>query len=188
MKALFETAGLDVSEGGFTEAEVYAYSKGVEIVSAKLDAAAKAIFITRTDEPDLKRYAELLALETVRYTPQKLKEEIIFRMAHSYADYTFTDCLRAEGALRSGEYERDSYDTGYGVYYFFDELVFSNFEPRDLKEVGKFIKAYVHFATETVYSGEGMTFDEWEAFDNTFAEYDALCLPFSMIDSYIWRK
>ena len=181
MKALLEKTGMRFTPGGITNAEISAYAQGIELVKNAFEAAEGAVFILTFGKPDYNYFASLLCLDSSRYTEQELQNEIIYRLSHSFGDYT-ADCFVNDfNKIGSGSYEHMSIDYGEGVEPDCKDIVFSDVDRNDLAELGKFIKAYQN-GDNSFYDGTGLTFDEWHDWGLTFNEYDALGLPFNILD------
>ena len=181
MKSLLENVGLSFTETGITNGEITAYAAGLALVRQELENAEKAVFILQNGSTELSRYASLLNLDESRYTVPQLKAAIVDRLSHGFGEYIAEDFVNAFETIGSGEYEFESIDYGSGVDPDIKDIAFRNFDFEDLRELGKFIKAFLH-TSNTYYDGTGLTFDEWDAYGCTFNYYDSLCLPFNIID------
>lgn len=172
MKELLEKTGLSFEEGGISFAELAAYAKGIEYARNMIEKAETSVFITGEDIGNLIRYADLLKLDAERFEFEGLKNEIIRRFSLDYGK-TDWNLFRSEFLLiGSGSYSFDVY-----------EIIFSGVKLEDLKELGKFIEAYMPFFYKTSYSGSGLTFDLWDGIGYSFNRYDGLNLPFDIIDN-----
>ena len=170
MRALLEPPGITFKEGGMTNAEIYAYAAGLDAVQRVLDAAQAAVFFPLSETADLSAYAEMLRLDSARYTEEELKDEIYNRLSHTYGDYTAADILN--------EFQK----IGSGSYSVTDKIIFSELDAEGLAELGKFTDAFLPYGTGAEYSDEGLTFDEWDSWGLTFGKYDSLRLAFDILD------
>ncbi len=171
MRQLLEPLGLSFEEGSVTGAEIYAYSKGAELVKNSFYSAYGFVFYNMAESGDIRRYAEMLSVDTEHFEGEALEKAVKNRFSHRYADYTAEDLREAFNSVGSGDYLIVN-----------NELLFSFVDEEDLAQLGKFIEAFVHFTYPFRYDGEGMTFDEWDAWAKSFAEYDKLNLPFDILD------
>lgn len=174
MKTLLERAGFSFDEGGISYAELCAYAKGLSLVKELLDTAESILLLNCEDKSLLTGYADMLRLDSERYSAASLKEEIKRRLAlpFSFSSYSSADAEYA--SVSSGEYaltERMCVVMGAGL--------------GDLKEAGKFLEAYSPFCAQRLYSGEGerLNFDMWDSIACTFNAYDSLRLTFDFLDT-----
>lgn len=172
MKSLLENLGLGFSENGITNAEIYAYSKGLELIKSYIQASLSEIFINIEENNNFSKYAALLAINENKYSNEELRKMIIQRLSQSFGDYTKSNFDEAFSHIGSGNYAI----TG-------NTIVFSNIKESDLKELGKFIESYVFLFTDVLFDGNGMTFDAWDNWAQNFYYYDNLGLPFNIIDN-----
>ena len=173
IKELMKTAGITVSEGSANDGEAYAYAAALAAVAALPSLAAARSGLDGTAYVDSGYYASLLGIDADRFTADGLKEEIIRRLSHSYADYTADDAAHAFELIGSGSM---SIEEG--------TLIFAGIQPEDLAELGKYIAAYRFVGVPFDYNGDGLTFDEWDSLHYSFEKYDTLQLPWTILDHY----
>ena len=172
MRALLEECGLTFSEHGITNAEIYAYSKALELLEASLESIEKEIFISDEYDSDISRYAYLFGLDLRHNTPEEVKSAILRRFGYLYGGISVAD-LRADFALVGSGTYRNS-----GVM-----VTFSDVELKDLKALGSFISAYIPLYFGIFANGDGMTFDEWDETEFTFDNLDSFNLQFYYLDT-----
>lgn len=170
---LFNLAGINITDGSPDDGEAYAYAAGLQLIKQVLDRAVAKAGIDGSDGLDLRYYAALLGLDPSRYTKEALMAAVIARLSHSYADYTAPQVVEAFAAVGSGS-----------MHLYNHLLTFADVHPEDLPELGKFLASFLYCGTQVAYDGDGMTFDEWEAGDYSFTEYEQLQLPFTILDNY----
>lgn len=173
IKALFKTAGITTPNGSVNDGEAYAYGALLEAVAALPSLAAARTGMDGDAATDYTFLASLLDIDPTRYTESALPQAVKKRLSHSFADYTEEDILDAFDRVNSG-----------GMYMEDGKLTFIGVFPEDLAELGKFIAAYQYYGVPVNYAGYGMTFDEWEALNHSFEDFDRLQLPWSIIDRY----
>lgn len=172
MKGLLEDTGLSFEQGGISFAELSAYAKGIELVNEELDRAENEIFIGQTEREFMRRYADLLKIDGDRLTDDELLSEILRRLALPFAEQGWDVFSQAFAQIGSGSY-----------YFNIPDVTFSDIDFGSFKELGKVIDAYIPFYYNAYYTGSGIPFDLWDNIAYTFNRYDALYLPFSIIDS-----
>ena len=176
MKSLLEDAGIAFNSGGISKAEIYAYSKGVELVLDSISDGIDDIFMQGSS--NLKRYALLLNIDSERYSPNALKTEIKNRLAMNFAEATVDEHERAFSAVGSGTYT---------LYHEDGELLptikFADVDIEDLPQLAKFIEGYTCLSERATYDGSGMDFDAWDAWGQSFYQLDKMALPFNIIDN-----
>lgn len=173
IKELFETAGIRVTEGSANDGEAYAYSAALAAVAAPVSRAAARTGMDGAAATDFPYFAALLGIDATRFTAEALAEEVTARLAHSFGDYTADDAAHAFQLVGSG-----------GMSVEDGALTFVGIHPEDLPVLGNFLAAYHYCGVPVSYTGNGMTFDEWEAMDFPFEQYDRLQLPWSILDHY----
>lgn len=161
----------DFSEHGISTGEIYAYSKAIELVYSLLSFAERSVYIAG-EESELYYICDLLRLNTSLYSRSELINMIKERLSHSFAAYTFEDILDAFDSIGSGSLEIGS-----------DSLTVSGVSSDKLGEAGKFLFAYKPFSLGANAGGNGLTFDEWDSFNESFGTYDSFLLPFDFIDT-----
>lgn len=173
IRALFITAGINVPDYSYNDGEAYAYGAALAAVAALPTRAAARTGMDGAEAFDAAGFAALLGVDATRLDDDALKEEIRRRLSHSYADYTAEDVAHAFALVGSGTMSED-----------FGMLTFAGVKPEDLTELGKFITAFQYCGVPVAYAGSGMTFDEWDAMDYQFEQYDHLQLPWDILDDY----
>ncbi|MBQ9517428.1 MAG: hypothetical protein IJR60_05070 [Eubacterium sp.] len=175
MKALLQNAGIKFTEGGISNAEIYAYAAAIKHVWEYLTDALDDVFMQ--GDSNAERYAALLNIDKNRYTLAELKEEIKDRLAMNFATATIAEHEAAFAAVGSGSYDLylDSED-------YIPRMIFSGVDIEDLPQLAKFIDAYTCSFQRTYYDGSGMTFDDWDTWNQTFWTLDKMALPFNIID------
>ncbi len=173
IKALFKTANINVPEGAASDGEAYAYGAALAAAAALPSLAAARTGMDGEAATDYAYYASLLDIDSSRFSPEALPNVVKERLYHSFADYTADDVALAFQRVGSG-----------GMYTENGVLTFIGIHAEDLAELGKFIAGFQYCGIPVGYSGNGMTFDEWEALDYSFERYDRLQLPWSILDYY----
>lgn len=173
IKALFQTANINVAEGSLNDGEAYAYAAVLAEAAQPPTVAAARSGMDGDNATDYAYLASLLNIDATRYSEAMLPQIVKERMSHSFADYTVDDVERDFDRVNSG-----------GMYLEDGILTFIGIHPEDLAELGKFIAAYHFCGIPLGYSGHGMAFDDWEALDYSFESYDRLQLPWSILDYY----
>ena len=175
MKRLLEKTGLSFNEGGISSAELHAYAKGAELLEEFIDNAEGEIFPLGRDEGEIIRFADMLGIDRGRYaTREELKSEIIRLLSLKFGRSSFSEVEAAFSRVGSGE------------YYFIDSgCILVATKLGDLKEAGKFLRAYASPFASAVYSGDGerLTFDMWDSIAYTFNTYDSLGLTCEFLES-----
>lgn len=176
MKSLLENAGIAFNEGGLSKSEIYAYSKGMELVKNHIADGIKDLFLQNGS--DAGRYAFLLNIDAGRYSPAALKAEIKKRLAMNYGTATVAEHDEAFDAVGSGTYT---------IYHeegeLFPTIIFSDVDIEDLPQLAKFIEGYTCLSERAVYDGDGMDFDAWDLWGQNFYQLDKMALPFNIIDN-----
>lgn len=172
MKALLSDLGLSFQESGITNAEIYAYSEGLELVRSSIIDTFNRIFINFDNNDNVLMYTQMLNITADGYSAEELKSIIFKRLGQAYGDYTQSGFDEAFDAVGSGSYEISG-----GV------ITFSNVNAADLKRLGGFIKGYVFICTKAVCDGSGLDFDTWDSWGQSFYDYDNLGLTFDIIDT-----
>lgn len=172
MKLLLSDIGLAFEECGVTNAEIYAYSAGLEYVRQNILDTFNKIFINLDNNDNVFMYTELLDIDTQGCTAAELKSMIFKRLGQKYGDYTRSGFDEAFAAVGSGTYEISN-----GM------ITFSNVNAEDMKRLGRFIKGYVSLCTKAVCGGSGIDFDAWDRWGQSFNEYDNMGLTFDIIDT-----
>lgn len=172
MKALLEDAGIRLTENGFSAAETAAYAKGLALVREQLETAEAAVLFDENGENTLSEYARMLSLDGRRYDRAALTAMIRERMRECFSPLSGE--AFDEGFLRvgSGSVSADG-----------NTLVFDGVQATDLAALGSFIAGYVPIVTGVRCNGSGMTFDAWDGTGLCFLEYDAMKLPFDILDT-----
>ena len=174
MKALLEKSGLSFDTGGISNAELCAYSKGLELLRDYIGEVENSIIISEADTDYLIRYADMLNIDMSRFGFEELVEELVRRFSLRFASSSY------------GEADALYLNVGSGEYAFtYSNSVIIGAALGDLKEAGKFLASYAPCCTQKLYSGEGelLTFDMRDGIGYTFNSYDALKLPFEFQDS-----
>lgn len=174
MKELLERSGLSFNEGGISEAELSAYSKGLGLLEDYISEIENGIFIVGGEMPGLIRYAGMLKTDMSRFDTEGLILEIIRRFSLGFGQSSYSNADEQYGVVGSGEYACSS-----------TRCVVIGAALGDLKEAGRFLASYAPCCAEKLYSGEGerLTFDMRDSIGYTFNEYDGLNLPFEFSDS-----
>lgn len=175
LKPLLENAGIEFNIDGISRAEIFAYSAGIAYVWNYLEKAFDDVFMA--NESDAVKYANLLNIDADRYSVFELKEEIRNRLAMNFATATVAEHNAAFGAIGSGNYSLilDPEDD-------FPMMIISGVNIEDLPQLAKFIEAYTCAFEKTIYNGNGMTFDNWDTWNQPFYALDKMALPFNIID------
>ena len=168
MKSLLRRAGLSVNDNGISDAEVYAYARGLETVCEKLSEAEEII----STDAGLSRYASYLGIDAAKYGGNELKELIIRRASYKLAELTGGD-FDAEFAL-TGAASLEIGENGITV---------KGINPARMYELSVFLNGFVPAGVKLSSDGGGMDFDAWDATGYTFNQYDALALPFDILDT-----
>lgn len=173
MKALLEDMGMSFEEGSITKAEIYAYSKGLELVKNYCTAALCAVLL----EDGGDRYAALLDIDASRFTESELKDEVIKRLSMNFGKATVSEFDDEFSLVGSGSYTIEKDD--------FDDIIttFIGVEAEDLAQLGKFIKGYTSLSAITYFDGHGMDFDSWDRWNQTFYSLDKMALQFNIINT-----
>jgi hypothetical protein len=172
MKKLLSDAGLTFEDGGITNAEIYSYAVGLDIVRNAIQQAFDKIFINIDTNEDMSNYCELLNIDDEGKTNSELKSEIYKRLGAEYGQYTCTGFDEAFSKVGSGEYEISD-----------DGIVFKNVDSKDLKRLGNFVAGYIFPFVKASCDGEGLTFDSWDEWSQSFYRYDNMNLTFDIIDT-----
>lgn len=172
MKGLLEGLGLSFKENGITNAEIYAYAKGVETVKNRLKNAYDSVFINTKGNYNMQGYVDLLDIDTERYGDELIKQQIIERLSMPFCDYRADDFKRAFSRVGSGKCTVSNKQT-----------VFSGVKQKDLHRLGLFIKSYILMCTDALFDGDGMNFDSWDEWSQTFDTYDNFGLPCSVLET-----
>ena len=174
MKTLLEGAGLSFDEGGISCAELKAYAKGLQYVKDCIDSAENALLLNGSEIRRFINYADMLRIDSSRFSAQTLKDEIKRRLSLPFAYSSYTQADAQFSPVLSGEYALTQ-----------NTCVVIGVRLGDLKEAGKFLAAYSPFCAERLYSGEGslLTFDMWDSIGYTFNGYDSLHLPCEFLES-----
>ena len=176
MKALLKKTGIVFNEGGISNAEIYAYAYAIKAVRDDISAAVDELFLE--NGANAHKYAKLLNIDESRYTQSELEEEIKSRFAMNFATATVEDFDAAFDAVGSGSYSLSlSEDDNV------PEIIFSGVRGEDMPQLAKFIEAYTYTRERTFFDGDGMTFDDWDDWDQSFYMLDKMSLPFNIIDS-----
>ena len=175
LETLLKNTGIAFNQNGISKAEVLAYSAGIAFVWDIIKKALDDVFME--NESTAKKYAVLLNIDPNRYTIVELKDEIKRRLAMDFAHGTVTEHDAAFDAVGSG-----SYDLFLDPEDEFPTIVFSDVDIEDLPQLAKFIEAYTCISERTFYDGNGMTFDDWDAWNQTFYTLDKMALPFNILD------
>ena len=175
LEALLKDVGIAFNENGISKAEVLAYAAGIEYVRDTVQRALDDVFME--NDSTAKKYAALLNIDPNRYTLAELKSEIRERLAMNFAHGTVAEHDAAFAAVGSGSFELflDPDDE-------FPTIIFSDVEIEDLPQLAKFIEAYTCLSERTYFDGSGMTFDDWDAWNQTFYTLDKMALPFNILD------
>lgn len=168
MKALLQETGITFTEGGISDAEIYAYSSVLHSLEDRLDTALSQLFyLSSGAEP----YCCCALTGIPVDTPQRqvLLDEMLHPDTGNVSHTGFERAFQASGGT--------SYSLENGV-----------FTPEYESEVylpllGRFVRQYLPFYFRSVCSGSGMCFDDWDAWGKPFDEYDRFTLPFNMIDT-----
>lgn len=174
MRSLLERLNISFTENGYSNAEVYAYSKGIELVKNQNENTMSEIFINLDSAQKFERYASLLNIDASRFTDEELKAKIIKRLSMNFGDYTKTDFDAAFEAVGSGSFIYDDE---------LEQYVFSDVDIDDFSELAKFIEGYFFMLVPITYDGTGMSWDSWESWGKSFNYYDKLHLPLNIIDN-----
>lgn len=169
MKALLGDY-VEFSEHGISTGEIYAYSKGIEYVFELFETAENLLCLA--GEKDIEYYCNLLKLNASLYDEEELLSRITSRLSKGFASYSLSEICAAFYEIGSGELEISG-----------NAFVITSAEPEYLGEIGKFLLAYMPFSMTSGAGGSGMSFDDWDAFAQTFGTYDSFLLPFSFIDT-----
>lgn len=172
MKTLLEKLGLSFTESGITNAEIYAYSKGIQTVRDYLKSVYNAVFINLKGNYNLQNYVDLLDIDTERYGDELIKQQIIKRLSMPFCDYRADDFKKAFSRIGSGKCTVSN-----------KQAVFSGVKQKDLHRLGLFIKSYVLMCTQALFDGDGMDFDSWDAWDKSFDALDNFGLPCSVFET-----
>lgn len=173
MKSLLENSGLNFSENGITNAEITAYSKGIDMVYKKLIETYYSIFFNLDESNHVDKYIDLLNLSTENLTLSEIKQQIKDRLGERFGQYTIDD------------FNRELKKVGPGTYYWNEDwgLVFLDFLIGDLERLGRFVMRYTLLHANLGYRGNGLTFEQWDKYAQTFYKYDSINLPFDILDS-----
>lgn len=172
MKGLLEQVGISFTEGGISNAEIYAYADGISFVCNKLRDIYNSVFINLSDDCSLDKYIEFLNIYTSDMNNDDIKKAIYSRLSEQFGNYTMDIFSNAFKSVGSGQYQITS-----------DGIVFSNVDEKDYEKLGRFIESYVCGYVQVSFDGEGLTFDDWDNWNKTFYEYDNLKFTFDIIDN-----
>lgn len=175
LKALLEPLGIKFESGGISQAEILGYSAGANLVRGYIDGAIGEAFAE--NESGAKRFAALLNIDFSRYTASELVAEIQRRLGMNFACSTVSEMEDAFDAVGSGTYEY--YNDGGELL---PTIKFHDVEAEDLTELGKFIESYVCLSARTRFDGNGLDFDGWDAWGQSFYKLDKMNLPFRIFD------
>lgn len=165
MKALLEPLGIVFSENGISNAEIYAYSKGLEALEEKINGAMKKIFFTLYDDGDLRSYAKMLSVN-----PEY--DEIFSRLSHRFAEYTLY-----EGIAEGEEIGTFSIAHDGALIPSFEDVPFSS-----IKKLVAFTEGFTLGGFRYFIDGDGMSFDDWDGLDYSFNSLDYINAPFKITD------
>ncbi len=171
LKALIQDLGFNFTDGGITKAEIMAYTAGIELVNNILDKSIKSLMLDSDDRKGLAHYCKMLSVNDENYNLQELKKHIRTRLGERYSFSTAEEFKNAFSELGSGSYEISN-----------GKIIISGIGLGGIEKIGEFIKGYVPFCTNVLYTGSGMTFDEWDKVSKCWDEYDSMSLPFNIID------
>lgn len=174
MRALLENSGLKFCDNGITNAEIEAYSKGLDMVQKQFAGIYRQIFINLEESDNADKYIELLNLSTENLSMEEIKSEIKRRLGETFGHYTIED------------FNHDFYKVGSGTYTWTSKfgLEFIDISINDLERLGRFVMPYTVLHANLGYWGDGFTFDQWDKYAQTFYKYDKLNLPFDIIDNF----
>lgn len=172
MKKLLADTGISFAEGGYSNAEIYAYASALGLVRDYFDNILSAVFINFDNSADVYEYARLLNLRTGDFTPEQLKQCIYSRLGMPFGAYTISNFQKAFDSIGSGQYEITK-----------SKVIFSGVAEKDLHRLGDFIESYMFACRNFSYDGEGLTFDVRDACNLNFHDCDNLNLPFDIIDT-----
>ncbi len=174
MKSLLEKTGLSFNEGGISCAELYAYSRGLELIKNSLDLTESIVFMNCDDTELLARYADMLKIDRERFTLSELKAEIAKRLSAKYAQCSLSQADEAFSLVASGSYLFSTY-----------EVELEGVRLEDLYEASKFLHAYTPYFSNWKYAGTGerLTFDMRESLGYRFNDFDKFKLKFDFLDS-----
>ena len=181
MKSLLENAGISFTEEGISNAEIYAYSVGIEQVRQSLNGALSGVLANSTAGAE--KYALLLNIDKSRYTAEELVEAIIKRLAQPFCKADVAEFDDAFDEVGSGSYELET-DPNDGL----PAIVFADVELSDLPQLARFIESYTLASMHARYDGNGMDFDGWDAWNQCFYQLDKMALPFDIIDNLTERS
>lgn len=171
LKKLLAPIGISFEEKGISNGEIYSYAVGLFLAGQAIKNSEEEIFFL-SGNSTLEKIAELLKINTSLYSRDYTLQLIKDKLKHGFADYTFSEILELINVPGIGSAKLSG-----------DKLYFSGFSSDSLGEIGKFIESFCPFWASSRYSGDGMSFDDWNAFDKTFGVLDSFMLPFSIIDS-----
>jgi len=172
--SLFGLTGLDVSQGTYAEAEAYALSSGIQLVSEKLNGVKEQIFFTLfPSENELKKWLSLLLPAGGNIENGELINLLTARLSHNFGEAQLLNKLDEE-RIPAG---------GFTFTVNGDVITVSGVDSNNLLFLGRFLKGFLPPGKTAVLEGRGLTFRQWNRRSRTFGFYDRLQLPFSCIDT-----
>ncbi len=171
MRTLLEHIGLRFEEHGITDAEIYAYAEGLSLLGSRLEEIGESIFPVS----DFSRYIDLLQLNTALIPQENIPSAVTGRLSQGFAATTVSGQRSDYRLISRGNYAAQSNQMLY--------IVDPTYSFEEMKELGRFLLAYLPAGMTARCSDDGMPFEAWDALDKCFYELDSLQLPFSITDT-----
>lgn len=160
------------TDSGISRAELEAYLTAIILVRDYIDECFGRIFIPFAANQDLQEYKDLIG-DYVVFDGRKPYEIIGYRLKNQWGSFKldeFQDVMEAVSA-----------NLVYAVTP--NKIYFFNLDVDDLRKFGDFIKGYVPAGFKIIASPDNSDFNSWDRFVKSWYEFEALELPFNVLDS-----
>ena len=172
---LTKMSGFNFDDNSVIKGEIDGYCSGIALVLTTLDEVFNEMFPSTASSFGLKKFLQMLSINAPSSDEEAL-EPIQNRFEFVFGSFdldSFNNDLQTFG-------ENASYSSN-DCTVTFSGVELSTFEIA--KAFGYFLKEYIPPFMYIVFDGDGYTFDEWEACDFCFDNFDKICLPFSSLDT-----
>lgn len=169
---LFGELGVN-TEAGFGRAEIDAYTAGIDVIKSAVSHDVKRLLINDEDA-DLSKYLELINIKPNINEGKAKQIEMIkkhFSLPWGFFDvslfnYYFDRILGCDWLIKNGDMHILNGKTG------------------GARQIAEFLRNVAPFNLTLVFSGDGMTFNEWRNLNFNWSKLDSFGMPFSLIDEW----
>lgn len=170
---LADLIGIGTEDNGRELAELKGYAEGIKLILSDLEKTALQLSPETAEDMALSLFCDMMSID---YTLSDSEKRELIKKGFLMDGIHYTN----------GEFEEKLTAAHFNAQLSAGTLTLSNSAEQtaeDYKRLAKIIKNYASPNLFITFDGDGMTFENWDAFDFMFDEYDKLNFPFSMLDT-----